>query len=97
MIRLFDGSSNEGLSTLSQILRRGQHTLGQLWTNQLSPQSTEDLEAANAVLPGLRAQFDFFFLECGRCRAKARSLHEHKQENTFVQGQIKPIEAANRL
>ena len=59
MIRLFDGSSN-GLTTLSQILRRGQHTLGQLWTNQLSPQSTEDLEAANAVLPGLRAQFDFF-------------------------------------
>ena len=51
MIRLFDGSSNEGLSTLSQILRRGQHTLGQLWTNQLSPQSTADLEAANAVLP----------------------------------------------
>ena len=58
MIRLFNGSSNEGLSTLSQILRRGQHTLGQLWTNQLSPQSIEDLEAANTVLPGLRAQFE---------------------------------------
>ena len=58
MIRLFDGSSNEGLTTLSQILRRGQHTLGQLWANQLSPQSAEDLEAANAVLPGLRAQFE---------------------------------------
>ena len=28
MIRLLDGSSNEGLATLSQILRRGQHTLG---------------------------------------------------------------------
>ena len=35
MIRLLDGSSNEGLTTLSQILRRGQHTLGQLWTSQL--------------------------------------------------------------
>ena len=33
MIRLFDGSSNEGLTTL-KILRRGQHTLGQLWTNK---------------------------------------------------------------
>ena len=55
MIRLFDGSSNDGLTTLSQILRRGQHTLGQLWTDQLSPQSTEDLKATNAVLPGLRA------------------------------------------
>jgi len=48
---------NEGLTTLSQILRRGQHTLGQLWTSQLSPQATEDLKAANTVLPGLRAQF----------------------------------------
>ena len=57
MIRLLDGSSNEGLATLSQILRRGQHTLGQLWTSQLSPQATEDLRAANTVLPGLRAQF----------------------------------------
>jgi len=28
MIRLLDSSSNEGLATLSQILRRGQHTLG---------------------------------------------------------------------
>ena len=53
MIRLFNGSSNEGLSTLSQILCRGQHTLGQLWTSQLSPQATKDLKAANAVLPGL--------------------------------------------
>ena len=58
MIRLLDGSSNEGLATLSQILRRGQHTLGQLWTSQLSPQDTEDLRVANTVLPGLRTQFD---------------------------------------
>ena len=72
IIRLFDSSSNEGLSTLSQILRRGQHTLGQLWTNQLSPQSTEDLEAANAVLPGLRAQFE------------AAQPHEQKQLPTIV-------------
>ena len=65
MIRLLDGSSNEGLTTLSQILRRGQHTLGQLWTSQLSPQATEDLKPANTVLPALRAQFEpaqtFFF------------------------------------
>ena len=57
MIRLFDDSSNEGLATLTQILRKGQHTLGRLWTSQLSQQSTEDLEATNTVLPGLRAQF----------------------------------------
>jgi len=38
--------------------KRGQHTLGQLWTSQLSPQATEDLKATNAVLPGLRAQYE---------------------------------------
>ena len=54
MIRLLDGSANEGLATLSQILKRGQPTLGQLWTSHLSPQDTEDLRAANTVLPGLR-------------------------------------------
>ena len=31
MIRLLDGSANEGLAALSQILKRGQPTLGQLW------------------------------------------------------------------
>ena len=58
MIRLLDGSANEGLATLSQILKRGQPTLGQLWTSQLSPQDTEDLRTANTILPGLRAQFE---------------------------------------
>ena len=58
MIRLLDGSANEGLATLSQILKRGQPTLGQLWTSHLSPQDTEDLRTANTVLPGLRAQFE---------------------------------------
>ena len=76
MIRLFDGSSNEGLTTLSQILRRGQHTLGRLWTSQLSPQATEDLEAANAVLPGLRAQFE------------AAQPHEQRQLPTFVDTEL---------
>ena len=76
MIRLFDGSSNEGLTTLSQILRRGQHTLGQLWTSQLSPQATEDLKAANAVLPGLRAQFE------------AAQPHEQRQLPTFVDTEL---------
>ena len=76
MIRQFDGSSNEGLSTLSQILRKGQHTLGQLWTNQLSQQSIEDLEAANTVLPGLRAQFE------------AAQPHEQRQLPTIVDTEL---------
>ena len=58
MIRLLDGSANEGLTALSQILKRGQPTLGQLWTSHLSPQDAEDLRAASTVLPGLRAQFE---------------------------------------
>ena len=58
MIRLLDGSANEGLAALSQILKRGQPTLGQLWTSHLSPQDAEDLRAASTVLPGLRAQFE---------------------------------------
>ena len=37
MIRLLDGSANEGLATLSQILKRGQLTLGQLWTSLFFP------------------------------------------------------------
>ena len=58
MIRLLDGSANEGLAALSQILKRGQSTLGQLWTSHLSPQDEEDLRAASTVLPGLKAQFE---------------------------------------
>ena len=37
-------ADNEGLATLSQILGRGQPTLGQLWTSQLSLQDTDDLK-----------------------------------------------------
>ena len=33
MIRLLDGLANESLTALSQILKRGQSTLGQLWTS----------------------------------------------------------------
>ena len=58
MIRLLDASANEGLTALSQILKRGQSTLGQLWTSHLSPQDEEDLRAASTVLPGLKAVFE---------------------------------------
>ena len=58
MIRLLDGSANEGLTALSQILKRGQSTLGQLWTSHLSPKDEEDLKAASTVLPGVQAVFE---------------------------------------
>ena len=76
MTRLLDGSSNEGLSTLSQVLCRGQHTLGQLWTSQLSPQALEDLKAANTVLPGLNAQFE------------AAQPHAQRQPPAFVDAEL---------
>ena len=52
-----DNSSNEGLAILSQVLRKGEHALGNLWTSQLSQQAAQDLQQVNTVLPGLDAQF----------------------------------------
>jgi len=69
-------ADNEGLATLSQILGRGQPTLGQLWTSQLSPQDTDDLKAANTVLSGLRAQF------------KAAQPHVQRHSSTFVEAEL---------
>ena len=57
MIRLLDNSSNEGLAILSQVLRKGDHALGNLWTSQLSQPAAQDLQEVNTVLPGLNAQY----------------------------------------
>ena len=86
MIRLLDGSSNEGLATLSQILRRGQHTLGQLWTSQLSPQDTDDLRAANAVLPGLRTQFEAAQPHVQRHSSTCRTAGRHDGQLPTIPG-----------
>jgi len=57
MIRLLDDSSNEGLTLLNQTLRKGEHVLGNMWTEQLSPADEEDLRTVNKVLPGLDSHF----------------------------------------
>ena len=57
MIRLLESSSNDSLVALGEILHRGQHTLGNLWVNQLHGQARKDLDATNAFLPGMEAQF----------------------------------------
>ena len=57
MIRLLDDSANEGLTLLKQMLNKGEHELGSMWINQLSPADQTDLSAVNTVLPGLNAQF----------------------------------------
>jgi len=44
MIRLLDDSSNEGLTLLNQTLRKGEHVLGSMWTEQLSPADEQDLD-----------------------------------------------------
>ena len=43
MIKLLDHSSNEGLAILSQVLGKGEHALGNLWTDQLTQQAVLDL------------------------------------------------------
>ena len=53
MIRLLDHSSNEGLAILSQVLGKGDHALGNLWTDQLTQQAAQDLQKVNTILPGL--------------------------------------------
>ena len=57
MIRLLDDSSNEGLTLLNQTLRKGEHVLGSMWTEQLSPADEQDLLTVNQVLPSLTAHF----------------------------------------
>ena len=57
MTRLLASSSNDSLVALGEILRKGQHTLGKIWTNQLPQQSMEGLDATNTLLPGLGAHF----------------------------------------
>ena len=57
MIRLLDDSSNEGLNLLNQTLCKGEHVLGRMWTEQLSPADEEDLRTVNKVLPGLDSHF----------------------------------------
>ena len=57
MIKLLNHSSNEGLAILSQVLCKGEHALGNLWTDQLTQQAALDLRTVNTVLPGLDAQF----------------------------------------
>ena len=57
MIRLLDDSSNEGLHLLNQTLRKSEHVLGRVWTEQLSPADEEDLRAVHKVLPGLDSHF----------------------------------------
>ena len=57
MIKLLNHSSNEGLAILSQVLGKGEHALGNLWTDQLTQQAALDLRTVNTVLPGLDAQF----------------------------------------
>ena len=57
MVKLLADTSNDGLELAKDILSRGEHQLGNVWTDQLSERDAADLNAINAVLPGLVAQF----------------------------------------
>ena len=57
MIKLLEDTANEGLTLAKDILARGEHMLGNMWTGQLTQPAAEDLNTLNAILPGLVAQF----------------------------------------
>ena len=57
MIRLLQETSNQGLDQVKNILDKGDHALGNMWTSQLSQPDAADLNPINAVLPGIPAQF----------------------------------------
>ena len=57
MTLLLASSSNDSLTSLAEILHAGEHTLGNLWANQLHPQAADDLKRASAILPGIASHF----------------------------------------
>ena len=57
MIKLLEDTANDGLRLVKNILTKGDHILGNVWTSQLPQAAAEDLNAINTVLPGLVAQF----------------------------------------
>ena len=57
MIKLLEDTANEGLTLVQNILARGEHVLGNMWTSQLTQPAAEDLNTLNTILPGLVAQF----------------------------------------
>ena len=57
MIKLLEDTANEGLTLVKNILARGEHVLGNMWTSQLTQPAAEDLNTLNTILPGLVAQF----------------------------------------
>ena len=57
MVRLLEDTANEGLVQAREILSRGDNVLGNVWTDQLPCASSNDLDAINAVLPGLEGRF----------------------------------------
>ena len=57
MIKLLEDTANDGLRLVKNILTKGDHILGNVWTSQLPQTAAEDLNEIDTVLPGLVAQF----------------------------------------
>ena len=57
MIKLLEDNANEGLTLVKNILARGEHVLGNMWTSQLTQPAAEDLNTLNTIFHGLLAQF----------------------------------------
>ena len=76
MTRLFLNSSNSHLVALADILNKGQHTLGNLWTDHLQEQTKQDLTDSQKLLPGAETSF------------RAASQQERAQRPTLVDQEL---------
>ena len=58
MRSLLNSSSNDSLLALADILHSGDNKLGKVWTDELPPESSRDLQTTNEILPGVQSAFE---------------------------------------
>ena len=58
MRNLLNSSSNDSLIALADILHAGDNKLGKVWTDELPPEPSRDLQKTNEILPGVKSAFE---------------------------------------
>ena len=58
MESLLSSSSNDSLIALADILHAGDSKLGNVWTDELPPEHSADLQKTNEILPGVQSAFE---------------------------------------
>ena len=57
MTTLLSNSSNSQLVALADTIDKGEHTLGQMWTEDLQAENKQDLADCQQLLPGATGVF----------------------------------------